>query len=169
MKLKEIKETDKAYFAGFFDGEGTVMVAEHQLVVSFGLTYVPILYKLKELFGGSICKVDMNKLANQPSNKKMTDAGFYNPERKQMYNYRIKNKEAWIFLKMIETYCEEKKEQVRTGIEFYNGVRIGRPNTERCEYYYRKLQELKHNKNNTSEESDIFINSQTKINLFTEE
>lgn len=176
MKYKEIKETDKAYFAGLFDGEGCITISKdnrdrnYPLRVMFKITYKPILYKMKELFGGGdINKYNIEKRKNEPAVIRGSESNIWNPEKwKQAYQYILNSKEAWIFLKIIEPYCEEKKEQVRTAIEYYNGIRNGRPNIERCEYYYNKLYVLKHSEKDFNEEKNTLIDCQTKINLFTE-
>lgn len=180
---KEITETEKAYFAGLFDGEGCVNIHKiessgydiYSLRVNFGLTYADILYKMKKMFGGTIHKRDVSKRLKAPYMCRAINAGLANPDNfKQTYEYEISGKEAWIFLKIIEPYCEEKKEQVNTAIEFFNGNRshsgsIGRSKSqaERCEYYYKKLQELKHGKNSEDKEL-ILTDNQTKIDLFSE-
>lgn len=98
--LSEISEKDKAYFAGFFDGEGCVRVDKaihklnnrysYSLAVSFGNTYVPTLYEMKKLFGGSICLEDMELLKNRPSVKGGFNA---NPDNyKQRYNLAFHGK-----------------------------------------------------------------------------
>lgn len=175
-QYNDIKETDKAYFAGLFDGEGSVSVKKglsentihYSLTVEFGITYASVLYEMKKLFGGNVYPRNHEKYINTPSALKRTDT---NPEKwKRKYDYVIKGKEAWIYLKMIEPYSREKMEQIRTAIEFYNGFRDSRGHkrsksqTDRCEYYHKKLMEMK----KSEAESEIFVDNQTKIDLFGE-
>ncbi len=127
--ISKISEKDRSYFAGFFDGEGCVRVdrAEHgnsksvsySLAVSFGNTYAPTLYEIKEWFGGTICKEDMIKAANRLSVKYRDKLNTKN--WKQSYNLILHGRDAWVFLKVIEPFCREKKEQVHVGIEFFIG------------------------------------------------
>lgn len=179
--MNEITTEQRAYFAGLLDGEGCVSVSKsyphgdvtYGLRVTFNITYANVLYEMKSIFGGNIHKRDMSKRLNQPCIIKRTEHGIDNPEKwKQSYDYYLQSKEAWVFLKIIEPYCKEKREQVKTAIEFFNGNRThtGRKKSEsqieRCEYYYKKLKELKHEKN---EENEIeIIDNQTKINFFSE-
>lgn len=150
--VNKISEKDRAYFAGFLDGEGCIRInkkrksggnTRYTLTVMFSNTYASVLYELKKLFGGNVYKADMAKVRSCNSTNG-------NPENwKQSYQFHISSKEAWIFLKIIEPYCREKREQVHTGIEFFQGKRDGRDSglsksqTERSEYYYKKLCELK--------------------------
>ena len=147
---EEISGTTKAYFAGLFDGEGCVRIMKgkkpsggiaYSLKVYFNITYANILYEMKKQFGGNVISIDMSK-QKTPRMCKAIEIGVMNPDKwKQRYNYTISGKEAWIFLKTIETYCKEKRTQVATAIEYFNGKRsyrgsvITKSETERCEYY----------------------------------
>ncbi len=185
----EISETNKAYFAGLLDGEGCIYINKVQrkkedrgdgysLRVDFNLTYAPVLYDMKKIFGGNVTKVDMEKTKRSPSMKKNSDSGCVNLENiKQSYLFHLSGKEAWYFLKVVEQFCREKKEQVLVAIEFFQGRRPfagvrGRSQSEtnRCEFYYKKLQELK-KLSSVSEcfNEDNFIDSQQKISFFEEE
>ena len=74
--MAEIAKDDKIYFAGLFDGEGCVFIHKthsasgknnnYTLAVSFGLTYEPVLKKMQKLFGGSVCRKDMDKCKKSP-------------------------------------------------------------------------------------------------------
>ena len=179
----EISTEQRAYFAGLLDGEGCIYIdkdassgyVSYSLEIRFSMTYYNILYEMKNLFGGNINKKDMSKRSEETQTSKAIKIGFLNPNNwKQQYHYTLHSKEAWVFLKMVEPYCKEKKEQVNTGIEFFNGNRPGsgrkgrsKEQVERCEYYYKKLQELKHIKNN--DDSDLKLNNnQTNFSLFSE-
>ncbi len=173
----KISEKDRAYFAGLFDGEGCVVLEKHinhyNLKALFGMTYAPILYEMRGLFGGKVYKTDMETRRNSPSVKCSTNT---NPENlKQTYQFQLYSKEAWIFLKIIEPYCREKKEQVHTGIEFFQGYRGGRGSglsksqIERCEYYYKKLQELKKSSGKINNNILEFEDAQQTLSFCSEE
>ncbi len=145
--VNKINETDKSYFAGLLDGEGCIFIDKdkrkgiyYNLAVSFHITYAPVLYEMKRLFGGYVREVNMEKAKNCQSVK--STIAFNTEDWKQSYYFCIHGKEAWMFLKIIEPFCREKKDQVRIGIEFFQGYKSG-SQLERCEYYYKKLQELK--------------------------
>ena len=157
-KCLEIKEIDKAYFAGLFDGEGTVRIFKncnkkyigYSLRVSFDVTYKSVLLRLQKLFSGNICIKDMEKRKNCKSIKKSVFSGCSLLYLKQVYAYTISGKDALYFLKLIEPYCDEKKQQVIIGIKFEEGRQpraggVGRNDleTERCEFFYKELQRLK--------------------------
>ncbi len=179
--MKDINKEDRAYLAGLLDGEGCITIqksninekAYYKLLVSFGLTYAPVLYEMKKLFGGNVYKEDMEKFKICTSSIKRIESGCSNIENnKQVYRYHILSKEAWVFLKIVEPYCKEKKEQVKLGIEFFNGKTDGRNNrglsksqVERCEYYYNKLRELK---KLVGEEDLVFNDSQQTFSLYLE-
>ncbi len=184
-----IKETEKAYLAGLFDGEGCVFINKgkkqkenyvdnYSLKVTFSINYVKSLYDIKNIFGGTVTKEDMDKRKNSPSIKKLCDAGCAHPENyKQKYHFQISGRDAWYFLKVIEVYCREKKEQACVAIEFFEGKRPNarkngrsQSETDRCEFYYKKLQELKKQEFNSENKSDnTFVNSQKKIIFFDNE
>lgn len=62
----KISETNLAYFAGFFDGEGSVGIAKHkgkttkrgfcfELIIQIGNSDEKVIHDFKDAFGGSIC------------------------------------------------------------------------------------------------------------------
>ncbi len=102
------------YVAGFFDGEGCVCITKthrkirdtHEYVLSTGIgnTYAPILYYLKEEFGGYI---HLNLSAKK---RKAT----YKP----FFQWHITGKKARCFLEKLLPYLIVKKEQAEIGIAF---------------------------------------------------
>jgi hypothetical protein len=52
--MPDTNDTEMAYFAGFFDGEGCVAIYVHKYVVSITNTDVRPLKRAKELWGGTI-------------------------------------------------------------------------------------------------------------------
>lgn len=151
----ELNESEKGYFAGLFDGEGCVSINKskhisgkktsfyYKLNVTFGITYKKVLTEMKCLFGGSLSLQDMVKQKEYKSIKNRC----LNPENwKQLYIYNISGWDARCFLKIIEPYCKEKKEQACVAIEFIEGKKprcTSEYETERGEFYYLKLQRLK--------------------------
>ncbi len=165
--MKEISNEDKAYFAGLFDGEGCVVInrADHNLMVTFGLTYAPVLYKMLNLFGGSVHKRNMQNMKNSPHTNKLIESGVCNISNwKQVYVYTVRGKDAWLFLKSIEQYSIEKKEQISIAIEFFNGRTHkykSKSQIERGEFFYEKLRSMK---KNSSDDIDIMlVDNQTKL------
>lgn len=183
--IDKLTEAEKGYFAGFFDGEGCVLIgksirkdkstARYSLSVSFNISYAPILYKMKKMFfGGNIRKQDLDKIKNEPSVIKSKNAGCLNPNNwKQRYHYTLNGREAWVFLKVIYQYCNEKKEQVRIAIEYFDGKRnrhssgLSKWDIERNEYYYKTLQNLKRNETLEEKSEDLF-DKQTNLTIFSE-
>lgn len=99
-----ISEVDLAYIAGFFDDEGYIGIVRNQglrLIVSITNTKVEILYWLKELFGGSICR------GQRSSNN-----------QKPLYVWTIVSREAAVFIYQIQPYLRLKEEQAELGLEF---------------------------------------------------
>ncbi len=174
---KKISETEKSYFAGLFDGEGCIMIHRsgtgYSLRVMLNITYASVLYEMKHIFGGEVYKNNMDKLKNCESKLKEKSIGHSPENNKQKYLYQVHGKEAWVFLKIIEPYCKEKREQAKVGIEFYNGFtdRRGKGKSklqiERCEYYHNLLVKLK--KDSEVKEQGEYIDNQTKIEIFCEE
>lgn len=160
--IKEIPEKDRAYFAGLFDGEGTVRIykhirkdgngnAEYGLRVSFGLTYKPVLLRMQKYFSGNVHTVNKDTMENTPSALKGSAAGTISPEKwKQRYDYYLTGRDALYFLKVIKPFCDEKQQQAELAIQFEQGRRDGRGTgrsdreTERCEFYYQEIMKLKY-------------------------
>lgn len=106
-------EFDLSYVAGFFDGEGSVCIAEshrkdrlveYVLACGIGNTYFPILVFLKKRFGGTL---HLN-LSGQ--------------KRKEHYKpflqWYLSGNKAIKFLKTILPYLIVKKSQAEVGIAF---------------------------------------------------
>lgn len=160
--IKDITIENRAYFAGLFDGEGTVRISKHKtsktdsvsygLEVSFGITYKNVLIEMKEFFYGTIYKEDMKKVFNCISNQKRMSVEHSSPEKwKQIYRYKLHGRDALYFLKVIEPFCREKKRQAALGIRYEEGRRpfagsYGRSESEtnRCEFFYKELMKMKH-------------------------
>ena len=184
-KYPDIKETDRAYFAGLFDGEGTVAIYKHirgtqisySFDVSFGISYESVLIRMQKCFGGNIYKKNMEKLKNCLSIKKLIAINYYSPDkRKQIYHYILSGRDALYFLKVIEPFCDEKKQQVSLGIRYEQGKRESRNGrskheTERCEFFYQELRRLKKEQpsNDELENETDFEDEQQDIFSFVSE
>lgn len=134
------------YYAGLFDGEGTVGIYKfnkgdkfyYKLEVQLSNTYLPILYQLKELFGGSVY-VDKKNWKNT---------------RLIVGKWTVSASQAVPFIKDIVPYSLIKKEQLLLALEFQKNTRKllkGKINTplSACELEYKKecslrMSELKH-------------------------
>lgn len=96
-----VKETDIAYAAGFFDGEGCISIGKNGSVdARIVNTSKKALLYLQSLFGGSI--TDRTQKAN-----------------KTQYAYSFYGDEAIEFLKVLKPFLIEKVPQVDTIIEYY--------------------------------------------------
>ncbi len=178
--MKEISVEDKAYFAGLFDGEGCVNITKdnkqisYELRVLFHITYASVLYEMESLFGGGVSIINMEKVKDYPSSiNRIKYCNENIDNHKQSYTYSLCSKEAWVFLKIVYPYCREKKEQARIAIEFYNRKRDGRygglsdSERQRCEYYYKKLQEMK-KQNMDIKENNSYIDNQQTFDFYKE-
>jgi hypothetical protein len=97
------------YFAGFFDGEGYIGIAQrkgkisprYQLDIGITSTNLWILQELKFKFGGSICKQGKTTLT-----------------RHQAWAWRLFSNQACAFLKMILPSLRLKRNQAELAIKF---------------------------------------------------
>lgn len=112
--VETLTPEELAYIAGFFDGEGYIGIVKSQglrLLVSVTNTKGWILYWLKGMFGGSVCK------GQRPS-----------PNQKPIYVWTIVSREAVIFLTAIQPYLRLKDEQAGLGLEFQETKKWGTNN-----------------------------------------
>jgi hypothetical protein len=105
-------ELDLAYLAGFFDGEGSISILKrkkgewnvsHFLRVSVGQKDGATLDWIKEKFGGNV----------------------YLVSRDGSYLWAVTDKNAYVFLKKIQSYLQYKKPQADLGIRFYEERILG--------------------------------------------
>ena len=100
-------DTDIAYIAGLFDGEGCICMRTYteggripRLVVQIQISYLPILEKYQTIFGGHIHH------ASRFTNK-------------QLHNWHIGSfKEQLYFLETIFPYLQEKRAQATAAIAY---------------------------------------------------
>jgi len=102
-----INQTDIAYAAGVFDGEGSIYIANikryKQLKVQMCNTNEQLINWFKEKFGG---------IVNGPYTRKHL-------QKKPQWEWSISvSRGAEIFLRLIKDYCIEKKEKCQEGIDF---------------------------------------------------
>lgn len=110
-----------AWAAGFFDGEGCVLISPrsngkfHSLFTSVTQQEPTALHLLKQRFGGNVTP---DKTATSNSYERKRGAVL-------VWRWKASSTEAYAFLKAIEPYCVVKAEQVRVALEFPSvGVRF---------------------------------------------
>lgn len=110
-----------AWAAGFFDGEGCVLVSPrsngkfHSLFTSVTQQEPTALHLFKQRFGGNVTP---DKTATSDSYERKRGAVL-------VWRWKASSTEAYAFLKAIEPYCVVKAEQVRVALEFPSvGVRF---------------------------------------------
>lgn len=96
-----MKDTDIAYAAGFFDGEGCISISKNGGIdVRITNTSKSVLVKLQNIFGGNI--TDRTQKVN-----------------KSQYAYSFYGEDALRFLDILRPYLIEKAPQVETIFEYY--------------------------------------------------
>ena len=99
--IAKISETDIAYVAGFFDGEGCISIGKNGSVeLRIVNTAKNVLIRLQKLFGGSITN------RTQKANK-------------TQYAYSFYGEKAIEFIILIKPYLIEKLPQAETILEYY--------------------------------------------------
>jgi len=107
--MESITEIEKAYIAGFFDGEGSVIVraaiqknkVSYELNISIGQNDTSILKYIQQKFGGRI------------ANPK-----YEFTRKKQTPDLRMESNKAAFFLEMILPYLRVKRKQSELAIAF---------------------------------------------------
>jgi hypothetical protein len=139
--MPSLSETEKAYIAGLFDGEGCVHIAVnkprpkginpyHQLMVCVANTNQEIIKYLFDSFGGRVAD-NVRKENQQPCQ-----------------TWWIYAKEANAFLKLIFPYLRIKKLQAEIAIKFqseiqYTGKNVSPETLEKRETYRKSIVHLK--------------------------
>lgn len=135
-----MNKIDLAYIAGFFDGEGSIVIIksksgnfspEYAYGVSIGQKDGQTLDWIKEKFGGNVYLVKH-------------DGSFY---------WALGYTKAIVFLKMIQPYLKYKKPQADLAIEFYESIqkfklknvhkRLSEVEISRREEIWKKMRQLK--------------------------
>ena len=108
-----MNESDLAYLAGFFDGEGSVSISEngkpspralspnHTLQVAIGNTDITVLKQIQQHFGGYLTTRCPSK-----------------PRHKTVYQWSLRSTGAADFLKAIRPYLKMKCKQADIAIAF---------------------------------------------------
>jgi len=97
-----MKDTDIAYAAGFFDGEGCIFVSKNGAIdLRITNTAKNVLIRLHSIFGGSITE------RSQKVNK-------------IQYAYSFYGEEAIAFLEYIKPYLIDKLPQAESILEYYS-------------------------------------------------
>ncbi len=114
MEIKVTKQ-DLAWVAGFFDGEGSIVIQRHkkyrnhkryiifELVVQVNNTFPEVIYLLQRWFGGSVHK---RKIQQQF------------PHWKPQYQWKVGSLQAHQFIKAIYPYAKVKKGQIELALKF---------------------------------------------------
>ena len=105
-KVYKTREDILKYLAGFFDGDGNILIYKPKTtdwVVEAKITQIqtPALKEFRKLFGGGIYWIS-------------TKTTIYNG----FYQWRVVSKKAYIFLKEIEPYLIQKREEAKIAIAF---------------------------------------------------
>jgi LAGLIDADG endonuclease len=142
--MNELTEIQKAYIAGFFDGEGCISILKHFA----GGKHKSSTYALTVILSqnGTIPLFEMLELTGVGSIHEKTQ----NPGS---YNWQIRSIDASDFLKLILPYLKCKKEQAEVAIEFQGkqghknstgrGYTVPLELSQEKETYYLKLQTMK--------------------------
>lgn len=133
------------YLAGFFDGEGCIVIDKdrrkkspnYQLVARIKLAahQSSVLYEFLKRFGGNIY------------NHKAYVTFYYSAKAQK--SWRVNGQFAYSFLLTISPFLVLKKPQAELAMEFYtskfnrSGTAVLPEETEKRENFYRKLQEMK--------------------------
>ena len=103
-----MKKIDLAYFAGFFDGEGTILIDKYpkhyQLRVQVSQANRWILERYRMAFGGTIYEPYRNSLTSK--------------QRNRFWIWQAKSRVALEFLQDIYPYLTLKQAEAKVAIEF---------------------------------------------------
>lgn len=132
--MDTVTSEDLAYIAGFFDGEGCIIISMgkdyNRIETTVCNTKDITLYWLQSIFGGCVSK----RISK-------------NPKRKDVYVWATVSRVAGRFLSIIQPYLKLKYEQAELALEFQRSQ--GRPNgkytPEKVEYrgfLFDRLKEL---------------------------
>ena len=128
--IDNISDTDLAYIAGYFDGEGCVLInGTSTIQITIVNTYKPTLEWLKSLFNGSVSERYIQKEVHRVS-----------------YSWQLSGNNACIFLETLLPFLREKKKQAELAILFHklprwNGVKTSENNV--AIYKKKIIEELK--------------------------
>jgi hypothetical protein len=116
-----VTDTELAYFAGFIDGEGCITNTNTSAYMKVAHTYLPVLQKLQEVFGGSLSDhIDKS-------------------HKKKAWLWRVCGDEALQTLLALRPYLIEKQRQADIAIELLN-LRTGRGRKPTAEVALKKIE-----------------------------
>lgn len=100
-----------AYFAGFFDGEGSIVISTseklyHSLTISVAQTYPVPLYRMQDRFGGTVSY-------KEPSNG-----------NKPLYDWRVHSYSASEALSAMREFLIVKRDEADLAIEFQEKLTV---------------------------------------------
>lgn len=131
MELELLDDTELAYLAGLFDGEGSVLVNKiwnkncytYRMRICISSTFLDVILWLKEILGGNI---STNKVYGN---------------RKESYVWQLGANSAADLLFVMLPYLRIKKEQALIGTEFQSTQKLGGGNGKYSqeELDYRKF------------------------------
>jgi len=114
--INKITKFELSYYAGFFDGEGCIMISKKRasrpcraLSVVITNTRVSVLEDIKGIFGGGLFKVRRGK-----------------ESYKDKWMWSIGGKKAVAFLTKIYPYLRLKKKEAELAFEFQRGKTCGK-------------------------------------------
>src|SRR6185437_16238748 len=106
-----------AYVAGLFDGEGWVRIAtwhkpnsdhiRYQVIAGIGMTYHPVIKRLKEEYGGSIHE-NRHDLRNE--------------NNRIQFSWHIASQKAKVFFNRIYPHLIVKRDQVKLALELQDNI-----------------------------------------------
>ena len=105
-RTKPLNETEIAYFAGYFDGEGCVNFNRHSLRVSISSCCPRSINRLDEAFGG-----------------RSSDGSYRDrPNARDYSRWVLHGEKALRFLHLIFPYSVEKRPQIKLALTYYDAV-----------------------------------------------
>lgn len=145
-----MNKIDLAYVAGFFDGEGCI-------VISFNLIHNCISHKLCVDIGqiGNAGKEILSSFYNNFKGKvKLVKRGYKRP----YYRWGVESRQAYNFLKQIYPYVKLKKERIQLAIEFQEILMGGKT------HWLSESEKIeKHSYRETAKQEISFLNNKHKF------
>lgn len=117
---------EAVYWAGFFDGEGCVMITKEHNKDGFHINPNFILM----INVTNTNKKIMEKLVSFAGCSNLAERKFNDPNKKNAFYFTVRGNQAMNFLEKICPYSKLKKEQIRTAIEFQKNKKIHCPLTK---------------------------------------
>jgi hypothetical protein len=141
--VNNLTETEKAYIAGFFDGEGCINISKYQ-----GKNNRTPSYYLQVI-------IAQNGFVTLSQIREWAGVGALNQVSPKIYHWTISSQEAANFLKIILPYLHNKAAEANVAIDFQSrqghkqightgkGWVVPKNLIDEKETYYKKLQDMK--------------------------